>query len=154
VRMHADGGVDERITLGLLDGHIQQAASADGHHQLHAGGQGALDDLRAVGIELRVVEVTMRVHQAPFRQAHFRQAHFRRAPTGMSSWKPARTGLPPSTDAATIIPLDSMPFSLRGCKFATMTTWRLSSCSGVLASAMPATMVRGSASPMSTFMCM
>ena len=84
------------------------------------------DDVLAIGIELIVVQVTMGVHQD-----RFRQAHFRRAPTGMSSWKPARTGLPPSTDAATIMPLDSMPFSLRGCKFATMTTLRWGSCSGV-----------------------
>ena len=120
VRMHADRGVDERVALGLLYGHIQFAAGTDRHHRFHARGQRALDDLRAVRIELLVIQVTMRIDQA----------HFKRAPTGMSSWKPASTGLPPSTDAATIIPLDSMPFSLRGCKFATITTLRLSSCSG------------------------
>src|ERR1019366_3573146 len=121
VRMHAYGGVDEGVSLSLLDGDIQTAAGADRYHQLHAGGQGALDDLRAIGIELLVVQVAMGIYQT----------HFRRAPTGMSSWKPARTGLPPSTDAATIMPFDSMPFSLRGRKFATMTTLRLSSCSAV-----------------------
>ena len=37
----------------------------------------------------------------------------------------------PSTLAATIIPLDSMPLSLRGCRLATMTTLRPTICSGV-----------------------
>ena len=118
--MHADRRVDERVALRLLYGHIQFAAGADRHHHLHARGQRTLDYLRPVRIEFFVIQVTMRIHQA----------HFKRAPTAMSSWKPASTGLPPSTDAATIIPLDSMPFNLRGCKFATMTTLRLSSCSG------------------------
>ena len=121
VRMDTDGCVDERVAFRLLYGHIQLAARTDRHHHFHAGGEGALDYLRAIGIEFLVVEVAMRIDQA----------HFKRAPTAISSWKPARTGFPPSTDAATIIPFDSMPFSLRGCKFATITTLRLSNCSGV-----------------------
>jgi hypothetical protein len=41
--------------------------------------------------------------------------YFSFAPTGTSSRNPASTGLPSSpTDAATIIPLDSSPRSLRG----------------------------------------
>ena len=42
--------------------------------------------------------------------------HFNRAPTGTSSRNPASTGFPPSSEAATIIPLDSMPRILRGCQ--------------------------------------
>ena len=124
VRMHADGGVDERIALGQPDGGFQvgrAVAGADGHHALHAGGAGALDHLLAVGVELGVVQVAVGIDQP----------HFRRAPTGMSSWKPASTGLPPSTDAATIMPLDSMPFSLRGCRLATITTLRFTRSAGV-----------------------
>src|SRR5215470_20085688 len=112
----------------------------DHHHSFDACGERALDHGVAIGLKLLVVDMTVRIDKL----------HFRRAPAGMSSWKPARTGLPPSTDAATIIPLDSMPFSFRGCKFATITTLRLSNCSGAYASAIPATMVRGCASPIST----
>ena len=43
--------------------------------------------------------------------------YFRRAPTGTSSRKPASTGLPSGpAEAATIMPLDSTPRSLRGCE--------------------------------------
>ena len=56
--------------------------------------------------------------------------HFSRAPTGTSSRNPASTGLPPSSEAATIMPFDSMPRSLRGCRLATITTLRPISCSG------------------------
>ncbi len=51
---------------------------------------------------------------------------------------------------ARIIPRDSMPLSARGFRFTTTTTFRPGSCSGVKASAMPLTMVRGVASPSST----
>jgi hypothetical protein len=57
--------------------------------------------------------------------------HLRRAPTGTSSRKPARMGLPPSSDAATIMPFDSMPRSLRGWRLATMTTLRPTIWSGL-----------------------
>ena len=122
--MDPDGGVYKRIAIGLADGHFQvgrTVAGADSHHALHAGGAGALDRLLAVFVELGVVQVAVRIDQP----------HLRRAPTGISSWKPASTGLPPSTEAATIMPLDSMPFSLRGCRLATMTTFRFNICSGV-----------------------
>src|SRR5215831_10458083 len=98
----------------------------DHHHGLDARGERAFDHGVAIVVKLLVVDMTVRIDKL----------HLRRAPAGMSSWKPARTGLPPSTDAATIIPLDSMPFSLRGCRFATMMTLRLSNCSGPYASAM------------------
>ena len=121
--MDPDGGVDERIALGQADGRFQvgrTVAGADGQHALHAGRARAFDGLVAVGVELAIVQVDVGIDQP----------HFRRAPTGMSSWNPASTGLPPSTEAATIMPFDSMPFSLRGCKLATITTLRLPVRSG------------------------
>src|SRR5258708_38188661 len=56
--------------------------------------------------------------------------YFRRAPMGTSSKKAARTGFPPSREAATIMPLDSKPRSLRGARFATMTTFLPTRLSG------------------------
>ena len=114
VRMNTNRGVQEWTAIGEFRG-------VDHHHGLDARGQRAIQNRLAVLIEFRIVDVAMRIDQR----------HFNRAPTGMSSWKPASTGLPPSTLAATIIPLDSMPFSLRGCRLATMTTLRFNICSGV-----------------------
>src|SRR5208282_2880559 len=65
-------------------------------------------------------------------------------PTGTSSRKLARTGLPPSGEAATIMPLDSRPRNLRGARLATITTLRPISVSGSYASAIPATSWRTS----------
>jgi len=60
-----------------------------------------------------------------------KNAYFKRAPTSTSSVKAARTGLPSGpTLAATIIPLDSTPRSLRGARFTTTTTLRPTSDSG------------------------
>src|ERR1035438_2394156 len=59
------------------------------------------------------------------------RAYLRRAPISTSSRKPARTGRPPSREAATIMPLDSRPRSLRGARLATMTTLRPIRDSGV-----------------------
>jgi hypothetical protein len=57
--------------------------------------------------------------------------YLRRAPTSTSSAKPARTGRPSGpTEAATIIPLDSTPRSLRGARFTTTTTFRPTKDSG------------------------
>src|SRR6266567_4471555 len=89
MRMHPGSGVEERIPLGQPDTWFEVRRTIPGayrHHPLHAGGAGALDHLLAVFIELPVVEVAMRIHQP----------HFRRAPVGMSSWNPAKTGLPSS----------------------------------------------------------
>jgi len=124
VRMDADGGVHKRIAVGQPDSGFKirrPVAGADRHHASDTGGERALDYRLAVFFKLRVVQVAVRIDQV----------HFRRAPTGMSSWKPASTGLPSSTDAATIIPFDSMPFSLRGCRLATITTLRSTSSVGV-----------------------
>ena len=51
-------------------------------------------------------------------------SYFSRAPTGTSSRKPASTGFPPSSDAATIMPFDSRPRIFRGARLATITTLR------------------------------
>src|SRR5208337_11773 len=51
-------------------------------------------------------------------------------PTGTSSRKLTSTGLPPSGEAATIMPFDSSPRTLRGARFATTTTLRPMSVSG------------------------
>lgn len=60
-----------------------------------------------------------------------RFAYRRRAPFGVSSGTETSTGLPFSPyEAATIIPFDSRPRSLRGCRLATMTTLRPGSVAG------------------------
>src|SRR5579864_6807685 len=64
------------------------------------------------------------------RSVGFRPDYFNRAPTGTSSRKLASTGFPPSSDAATIIPFDSMPRSFRGARLATITTLRPTRVSG------------------------
>src|SRR5882724_10067554 len=146
VGMNTGGGVDRRMFVRQSNTGLEigwAIAGADHHHMFHAGGERPLDHFIAIGVELRAVQVTVGVDQA----------HFNRAPIGMSSRKPANTGLPPSTDAATIMPFDSTPRSLRGARFATITTIRPINCSGVYASAIPAINVRGSASPISTFKC-
>ncbi len=122
--MHTHRGQHERILASQPHTGLQvgrPAAGADREHAFHAGGAGAFDHRRAVFIELGVVQMGMRIDQP----------HLRRAPTGMSSWKPASTGLPPSTDAATIIPFDTTPRSFRGSRLATITTLRFTNCSGV-----------------------
>ena len=117
MRLNPNRGVDEWVPVGQANGRIQvgrTVAGADGQHVFDARRARAFDGFLAVGVELRVVQVDVGIHQP----------HFRRAPAGMSSWNPASTGLPSPTEAATIMPFDSMPFSLRGCRLATMTTLR------------------------------
>src|SRR5690349_4304326 len=122
--MDSHGCVGKRVAIGETNGGFQvrrAGAGSDRHQRLDAGRPGAFNRLFAVLVELRIVQVAMRIDQL----------HFRRAPTGISSWNPASTGLPPSTDAATIIPLEVSPRSLRGCRLATITTLRLINCSGL-----------------------
>src|SRR5712691_6804429 len=124
VRMHADGGVKRRVTIGQADAGFKigrSVAGTDGHHVLDTGGKGALDHGFAVGIELLTVQMTMGVDQL----------HLSRAPIGTSSRKLASTGISPSREAATIIPCDSTPRSFRGTRFATITTLRPISSSGL-----------------------
>src|ERR1700676_2162110 len=94
-------------------------AGANGNHVVDSRLKSARDHFLTIGVELRTVEMAVGVDQA----------HFSLAPTGISSRKPASTGLPPSMDAATIMPLDSSPRSLRGCRLATITTLRPINCS-------------------------
>src|SRR5690242_20351051 len=122
MRMDADGGIDGLVLVGQTDAGFKirrTVACADDQHAFDAGSQGAVDDSFAVGIELRVIQVAVTID------------HFRRAPTGTSSRKLASTGLPPSSEAATIIPCDSRPRSLRGARLATITTLRPTRASGL-----------------------
>ncbi len=62
VRMHADGGVDERVAIGQADGGFEigrTVAGADRHHALDAGGERALDHGLAVGVELLVIQMAV-----------------------------------------------------------------------------------------------
>jgi len=95
-------------------------AGSDGDHVLDSGRESTLYDGLAVGVKLLAIDVAMGVDQA----------HLSRAPTGTSSRNAAKTGLPSLRDAATIMPWDSRPRSLRGCRFATMTTLRPTRFSG------------------------
>src|SRR5262245_8459367 len=107
MRSNTHGGINERILVGQPHARLEirrTIARADSHHPLDTRGARALDHQLPIFVELFAVEVAVRIDQP----------HFKRAPGGMSSWKPARTGLPSSTEAATIMPFDSMPFSLRG----------------------------------------
>src|SRR5882724_329683 len=82
--------------------------------------------------ELFVSLVHQRCNQSkPAVSLECKGAYFSFDPIGTSSRKPASTGLPSSpTEAATIMPFDSSPRSLRGCRLATMTTLRPMSDSG------------------------
>src|SRR5579872_2372420 len=123
VRVDADGRVDEIVPAGETERGFEigrAVTRANGHHTRDAGCTGALNGRVAVRVELLVIQMTVGIDQC----------HFRRAPTGMSSRKLASTGLPPSTEAATIMPLDVSPRSLRGARLATMTTLRPISDSG------------------------
>src|SRR5205085_12396515 len=123
VRMDADGCINERVLVRQPDAGFQVGwtfAGADGQHPFDSGCASALDGGLTIVVELLIVEMAMRIDQL----------HFNRAPTGMSSRKAASTGLPPSTEAATIMPFEVRPRSLRGARLATITTFRPINCSG------------------------
>src|SRR5579862_2127260 len=123
VRMDAGGRVECRVTVGQADAGLEigrAVAGSDGDHVLDSGRESTLYDGLAVGVKLLAIDVAMGVDQA----------HLSRAPTGTSSRNAAKTGLPSLRDAATIMPWDSRPRSLRGCRFATMTTLRPTRFSG------------------------
>src|ERR1700682_2291469 len=118
VRMHAHRREDLGMPVSEPDRSLQirrTAAGSDGQHSLHARIKSPRDGVLAVGVELLTVQMAMRIDK---------RHYFRRAPIGISSRTPASTGFPPSSDAATIIPFDVRPRSLRGCRFATITTLR------------------------------
>src|SRR5436190_16239025 len=96
------------------------SARADRQDLGNAGIDRSLDSRVSIITEAMIVEMRMRI----------RELHFKRAPGSMFSRKPASTGGPSGSDAATIMPRDSSPRSLRGARFATMITLRPTSCSG------------------------
>jgi taurine--2-oxoglutarate transaminase len=58
--MDAGGGINRFVAIGQADAGFEvgrTVARADNHHAFDAGGQGAVDDGLAVGIELGVIEV-------------------------------------------------------------------------------------------------
>src|SRR6266852_5148941 len=115
--MDAYGRKKCRIFLGYPDAGLKirrAIAGSNRDHVLDPRIQRALDYFFAIGVKLLTVQMTVGVDQA----------HFSLAPTGTSSRNPASTGLPPSSEAATIMPFDSTPRSLRGARLATMTTFR------------------------------
>ena len=88
----------------------------------------SLENLFQVRLKIRGIEMGMRIDE------HY----LRREPTSTGSMKVARTGVPPS-DAATIIPFDSIPISFVGFRLATTTTRRPGRSSGGYSLAIPAT---------------
>src|SRR5579872_4403038 len=166
VRMNPYGGVNRIVLLRNLHRAIECAgavSSADGKHGRDTGFECTSDNLLTITVEARTVEVAMGVDEhlndgtleinvwgrapSPVRPSFARRlaieqlqhVHLSLAPTGTSSKKLASTGFPPSSEAATIIPFDSRPRSLRGARFATITTLRPTRVSGAYASAIPAT---------------
>src|SRR5690242_2280944 len=119
VRMNTHRNKDKWILFRQRDGGV----SADREHVLQAGLARAIDNRRAVRVELLVVQMAVRINQL--------ERHLSRAPTGTSSRKEASTGWPSPRLAATIMPCEVRPRSLRGCRLATMTTLRPTSCSGL-----------------------
>src|ERR1700693_3854094 len=134
---------------------LRAIAVANGDHGPHSGLPRPGNHLLAIGVELLAIKMRVRIdkhdyclcgdsrprlsmpsqarlvfgYRLPYRRATLSFTS-NLAPTGTSSKKPARTGLPPSSDAATIIPFDSMPRSLRGARLATITTFRPIKVSG------------------------
>src|SRR5262249_21335697 len=103
----------------------------DAQHALKAGRLRAGDHSGQVDLELVVGQKAVRVDH-----------HRTRLPGGGGVTKAMSSGSPPSGLAARIMPFDSMPISVAGLRFATMTTERPMRASGSYASAMPATSVR------------
>jgi hypothetical protein len=119
VRMNSNSCEHARVLAGNANGCFQVGrpfAGTDCEDVLNTGGASTVDDRGTIGCELRIVKMTMRVCQL--------HDYLSRAPGAISSTKPVRTGGPPSTLAATIMPCEVRPRSLRGARLATMTTLR------------------------------
>src|SRR5262249_36766088 len=124
VGMNAETRLNPVIGLGNGNpaAHIIRTGSCpDRHNVAHSGIPGALNH---VGPVFGVADIVkMRVMSD--------EHYFPRPPLVFPCGKPASIGGSPSpSDAATIIPLDSMPRNFRGCKLATTTTFRPISFSG------------------------
>ncbi len=127
VGMDAGGHPEKAVVLGRQQQSLLDVGGACGFGEGEDAGDASLVGARehgiAVGVELRVVEVRVRVGEA--------HDYFSRAPTGTSSLKVTSTGRPWSpTEAATIMPLDSRPRIFRGWRLVTMTTFLPTSWSG------------------------
>ena len=133
--MDADRGIDALVLLGQLDGAIERSgarpiAIADGQHGGHAGRFRARKDVGTVAVEALVLGMAVRVGVHDDGSVET-DCYFSRAQSGTSSRNPASTGTPSSpSEAATIMPCDSSPRSLRGARLATITTLRPMSFSG------------------------
>src|SRR5207253_7659953 len=106
-------------------------AVADGDDRPDTGLASAGNHLLAIGVELTAFQMRVRIdvhkREGELRASSpvlvvrartpvppiFTTFYFRRAPIGTSSRKLHSTGLPPSGEAATIMPFDSNPRSLR-----------------------------------------
>src|SRR5258707_2354615 len=121
--MNAERGVNPVMLLGDLDGAIERprsSATANGQNALQAGFAGAGEHFVAIAVEFVAFQMSVGIDVQECSPRYFSLV-----PTGTSSRKPASTGLPSSpTEAAKIIPLDSIPRSLRGARLATSTTLR------------------------------
>src|SRR5215467_1379916 len=121
VRMCADSGVDVFVSSSKLNRTFQGAtvriARADINNCQNPRVMCSLENFFPISVKLRPIQVRVRInkHSVPL-------SYFKRAPFGTSSVNVAITGRPSSPyDAATTIPCDSNPRSLRGFRFATMT---------------------------------
>ena len=134
VGVDAYRGVDPVVLFGEGDGCVEvvrAGSAAYGQQGLHACFARSCEHCVAVFVKLRKLEVRVGIDNFHLGDPGYRQLrYFRRAPTGTSSVKVQSTGLPSGVEAATIIPLDSTPRSLRGARFATITTLRPTSSSG------------------------
>ena len=123
--MHADGGVDERVALGQPDRDFQigrTVAVPIASMRVDARGQRAFDHLLAVGIELSNRPDGSANRPASLQARSHRDIFVEAGQHGLAAFD----ATPPRSSRC-----DSMPFSLRGCRFATITTLRPSNCSGV-----------------------
>ena len=124
MRMDSHRGVNPVFPLGHFQSGPQTMGpgpAANRQNGLYAARQRPLENLLTVAVKIGKLQVSMGVGK------HQRS----RAPLGTSSVKVARIGrssLP--TDAATIMPFDSMPRNLRGMRLAMMTTFLPSKSSG------------------------
>jgi len=134
VGMDTDGGVDPGVLLGERDGRVEMVgagSTADGEDGGDAGFAGAGEDGIAVRLEVGEIEMGVGVDQFHDGAGAGRRRYLSREPTGASSWKPASTGRPSGpTVAATTMPFDSTPRSLRGARLTTTMTRRPMSFSG------------------------
>lgn len=119
--MDADTGVEALIGLGQVDSPLrglERVAHVD--HARDTNGSGSLHRLLDIRLELRVIEMRVRVDEF---DAHQRTS----VPAGMLTSSTLR---PLPSLAARIIPSETTPRSLAGLRLATSTTCLPTSSSG------------------------